>query len=501
MALETETKASDKDLTIRMDFKCKNVDFEDAVEQTGFGKYHILLILICGMAMFSVNTEAFSVGFILPSTECEWQLDTSKKGILTSANVIGIMSTCMFWGYLSDLKGRRQLMMYSFAMAFISSIASAFIKNFWGFVVLRLINGICISGPSAVTFAYFGEFQGNSQRSKTISYMSLLIAAALINMPFLGWLILTHTFEYNLWFFTITPWRLYMLINAIPSLIATIGLTQLPESPKFLYSIGDLPASLDILKKIYSVNTGEPKESFPVESLDDKHLYEKKTDGPTGLQQMWSQIVPLFTPPHLIYTLAGCTMMAIVSAISSGLFLWYPDIINQLSNVAATGNQSLTICAALAQSKDMNNADGHDSCNMTIGDDIFIQNIIIGFAYLVGYSAWGVVVNALGNKNFFSICMIVSSIGTVVICLITNKLAIDVLFVVILMLPGITVAVISAIMVNIIPTHLCGMAICISMTAARLGSIVSSSVVGAMLEWNCTVTFMLYAAEIGRAHV
>jgi VNT family MFS transporter (synaptic vesicle glycoprotein 2) len=92
--------------------------------------------------------------------------------------------------------------------------------------------------------------------------------------------------------------------------------------------------------------------------------------------------------------------------------------------------------------------------------------------------------------------MIIASISLVLLNFVTDKVAIDILFIVLLTLPGICVAVINLIMVDIIPTYLCGMAVCLVMTAGRIGSIVSSSVVGIMLQWNCTVTFSLYAVNL-----
>ena len=92
--------------------------------------------------------------------------------------------------------------------------------------------------------------------------------------------------------------------------------------------------------------------------------------------------------------------------------------------------------------------------------------------------------------------MVVSAVSLVLLNFLTEKVVIDVLFVVLLTLPGICVAVINLIMVEIIPTYLCGMAVCVVMIAGRIGSIVSSSVVGIMLLWNCAVTFNLYAVNL-----
>ncbi|EEZ97916.1 synaptic vesicle glycoprotein 2A-like [Tribolium castaneum] len=475
--------------------KFKNVEFEEALEHTGFGKYNLALILICGLTLYGVNSEAYAVGYVLPSAECDLELDTYMKGILTSTNFIGITGTCCIWGYLSDTKGRKSVLTISLILAFVCSVAAAFVPSFWGFAILRFCNGIFIAGPSAIVYAYFGEFQNRIYRSTAMAWMSLFIALALITLPGLGWSLLPQHLHLSIFGLTLNSWRLFMLLISIPNLLAAIAFIKLPESPKFLYHNGQLEEAIQVLRQIYTINTGKPGDTFPVESLDDKVLLQVDPNKNKNiLMDFWGQIAPLFVPPHLKYSLASGVMQGGVFAVSSGVLLWYPDIINQLSH-SANSNVSVTVCQALSSVEE--SAEEAIRCvEDNINDQVFIQNIIIGVAYLVFYVVWGFVVNFLGNRNFFGLCMIVSAVSLVLLNFLTHKVLIDVLFVVLLTLPGICVAVINLLMVDIIPTHLCGMAVCLVMTAGRIGSIVSSSVVGVMLQWNCTVTFNLYAVNL-----
>lgn len=59
-------------------------------------------------------------------------------------------------------------------------------------------------------------------------------------------------------------WQIFLIICSIPSLIAGIGHALLPESPKFLMTIGKNDKALDILQKVYAANTNQPKETYPV---------------------------------------------------------------------------------------------------------------------------------------------------------------------------------------------------------------------------------------------
>ena len=58
---------------------------------------------------------------------------------------------------------------------------------------------------------------------------------------------------------------------------------------------------------------------------------------------------------------------------------------------------------------------------------------------------------------------------------------------------GINVSVINGAAVNLFPTHLRAMAVCVSMLFGRLGSALSSILIGYLLERNCELTFYIYA--------
>lgn len=89
-------------------------------------------------------------------------------------------------------------------------------------------------------------------------------------MPAIAWLFINQEWRLELPFLGITykPWRLFMVICGIPGLICGLSLFKIPESPKYLLSMGQEEKALDILKGIYRINTGNSKDSYPVS----KHL-------------------------------------------------------------------------------------------------------------------------------------------------------------------------------------------------------------------------------------
>lgn len=67
-----------------------NTNYEKALSTIGFGKFHILLLFICGLANSSDAIEILCVSFVLPSAECDLKMSSTDKGYLSSITFLGL---------------------------------------------------------------------------------------------------------------------------------------------------------------------------------------------------------------------------------------------------------------------------------------------------------------------------------------------------------------------------------------------------------------------------
>lgn len=108
---------------------------------TEFGLFHYILVLLCGLVQISVAMETMGITYILPVSECDLGLNAGRKGILSGATFVGAICSSHLWGYLADTRGRRRIIRPTLLMAFIISVASSFVQNFYLFTALRFLNG------------------------------------------------------------------------------------------------------------------------------------------------------------------------------------------------------------------------------------------------------------------------------------------------------------------------------------------------------------------------
>lgn len=116
-------------------------DFEGAIDSCGYGKFHYLLLAVCGFVSTSEEMDVISMSFILPSAQCDLHLDTQSKGWLNSIIFIGMMAGAYFWGSIADSLGRKKVLIVISFMNALCIVASSFSQSYELFMIFRFLNG------------------------------------------------------------------------------------------------------------------------------------------------------------------------------------------------------------------------------------------------------------------------------------------------------------------------------------------------------------------------
>lgn len=115
-----------------------------------------------------------------------------------------------------------------------------------------------------ICFPYLGEFQPTKHREKILCWMEIFWTLGIILLPLIAWGIIPLDIEFRAHNFQFSSWNLFVAICAIPSLLIGMWLFFFPESPKFLMEVGDVDEALEILKDMYTQNSGRSRDEYPV---------------------------------------------------------------------------------------------------------------------------------------------------------------------------------------------------------------------------------------------
>jgi VNT family MFS transporter (synaptic vesicle glycoprotein 2) len=118
------------------------VDFEEAMAETGFGLFNYLLLLVAIPCCFSCIANSSAMSYILMSAECDLKLSLQDKGTLNAITYAGMVITPIFWGFLSDVLGRKKLMIFGFLSDFCFNLMCASSNSFTAIVIFKFIGGL-----------------------------------------------------------------------------------------------------------------------------------------------------------------------------------------------------------------------------------------------------------------------------------------------------------------------------------------------------------------------
>lgn len=84
----------------------------------------------------------------------------------------------------------------------------------------------------------------------------------------LAWGVLPTNFRTDFGLYDFRPWRLLVILNSAPFVIAAILMAFGFESPKYLVAQGKHDEALKVLQNIYSGNKGKSPEDYPVRIMN-----------------------------------------------------------------------------------------------------------------------------------------------------------------------------------------------------------------------------------------
>ncbi|XP_053605604.1 synaptic vesicle glycoprotein 2A-like isoform X4 [Plodia interpunctella] len=436
--------------------------------------------------------ESLAIGYVMTVAECDLSLTVIEKGLINSAAFIGILSTGIFWGYLSDNYGRRKVMLPALFCSTTCSLCSAtFSYNFASMFTLRFITGCLVSASSATVFAFIGEMHNNAKRATAIMFASTAIGITFIVEPILGWVILSGTWSFQLFGLTISPWRVFMWTWSVPGLSAAIILLFLPESPRYLLAnIGPEPA-LAVLSQMFAINMRKKRDEFPVSQITDA----SKVAARHGFKVAFLNLIHLGQPPLRRCVIISHICMFTVFMMNSALYTWLPDIFHVLYT---NFQDPVSICEIMVDYYTNLNPN-IERLMLTVTKEcdekivhymVYPTCMIMGILCSATYVTIGYVVKKWSKIKFYCWVLGVCSIMLTVSALIKMPPVAVVLYV-IGVCSGATASLLSAITVEVFPTSVRALALCTLYMCGRLGAAVGSNLVGFAFHDNCEVLFMI----------
>jgi SP family galactose:H+ symporter-like MFS transporter len=197
--------------------------------QSSRSRSKVLLIAIVaatGGLLFGFDTGVISGA--LPFLKEYWTLSDSTVEWVTTTVLLGAVLGAIGSGKLSDLLGRKKMIIVNAVIFSIGALGCAFATSINMLIIMRVVIGIAIGITSYVAPMYIAEISPTRRRGALVTLNQLMITIGIL-VSYVSDYLLSN--DDNL-----ESWRWMFGVGFIPGVILLIGMLFLPETPRWLIS-------------------------------------------------------------------------------------------------------------------------------------------------------------------------------------------------------------------------------------------------------------------------
>jgi MFS family permease len=302
--------------------------------------YNRFLLLVAGLGGLLYGVDVGIIAGALPYLEATSGLNAGELSYIVAAVLAGSVISTIFSGMLSDLLGRKKMMIIS-GVLFVASIPMiALAQGFTPLVLGRLLQGISAGFVGVAVPLYLAECLDASNRGKGTGIFQWLLtlgicAAALIAVAFSAWLGGVESdvakgvaTAQDLFKAKNLAWRSIFWVSLPPGILFVIGAFIVSESPRWLFRKGLKDAARTALLRSRTPEQAE----IELKEMEETAAHERQ--GATGAKVKES----LLHKKYLIPFILACIILACNQATGVNSIIGYnATILIQagLSDVAA----------------------------------------------------------------------------------------------------------------------------------------------------------------------
>jgi putative MFS transporter len=207
-------------------------------------------------------------------------------------------------GFLGDRYGRRFTYQANLAIFGLASMASAFAPSMNMLILLRFIMGMGLGAENVVGYSTMTEFVPPQSRGKWLGAMSVFVVGGLPVSALAGMLIIPSF-----------GWRAMFVLGGIGALVVWYLRKALPESPRWLESVGRTQEANAILQSIER-EVSLKHAPLPTPAAVARTIHSR---------DLGSLFKPLLLPRMIV----GATTLIVVNTLIYGFVTWLPTFFVQ----------------------------------------------------------------------------------------------------------------------------------------------------------------------------
>lgn len=216
-----------------------------------WNRFHTVIVLLFGMGWAMDAFEVTLIGNLLGALRERFHLGADAMSLILGAWFAGLILGAAGFGYLADRYGRRRIFLASLVLYGVATLAAAFAPSLAALLLLRLFAGIGVGAEYSAINAAIAELMPSCSRGRAAALVLNFWPVGSLFAALLSWLVLS----------ALPPdlgWRVVFGFGGVIALSSAWFRRHLPESPRWLESVGRDAEALAIVAGIEAGMTSLP---------------------------------------------------------------------------------------------------------------------------------------------------------------------------------------------------------------------------------------------------
>ena len=209
------------------------------LDRLPISSFHRRIMWLIGIGMFFDGFDIYVAATVLGATLKSGFSTMHQNAEFISVTFVGMMLGAFLTGFLGDRYGRRFTYQANLAIFGLASIAAAFAPSMLLLILLRFVMGVGLGAENVVGYATMTEFVPPQTRGKWLGWISVFVVSGSPLTALLGRLIIPRF-----------GWRMMFVLGGLGAMVVWYLRKALPESPRWLESIGRTEEADAILRAV-----------------------------------------------------------------------------------------------------------------------------------------------------------------------------------------------------------------------------------------------------------
>lgn len=240
-------------------------------------KRSLFVAFVVSLGGFLFGFDAGIISGVMSYAGPEFDLNDVQTGWAVSSPSFSAMLAMLISGRLSDMIGRKKILIVVAFLYALSALLSAYAISYEMLYIARMIGGLAFGAALILAPTYIAEISTAKSRGKLVSIQQLNIvlgffAAFLSNYYFNSLNSAGHSSFLN----NENVWRWMLGVEVLPALVYFALLFFVPRSPRWLFTKHKNDEAIKVLVKMHGSEHAEKETGTILESLKVKESDEEK---------------------------------------------------------------------------------------------------------------------------------------------------------------------------------------------------------------------------------